>query len=85
MRHSAMNGLGEEGINEKVGKSRVAIECLSDVAQKDTANNTATAPHEGTSTIVQVPFVLLSCFTKFHESLCIRNNLGRIDSVANIF
>ena len=45
------------------------------------SDDTTSTPHEGDATIVEIPVEHLGCFTEQHEALCVRHNLGSVQSL----
>ena len=60
---SVLNNAGEKGIKQQVFQVRVFVKSFLDFTQKDRADNTAAAPHQGDTAVVEVPLVLFCRFS----------------------
>ena len=55
---------------------RIGFVCVADVAQERAADDAAFAPQEGSIAVIQCPIVVFAGFADQHKALCIRNNFG---------
>lgn len=74
----------EEIVQQQIGQIGALGECLLNVAQEDTADNAAAAPHQGNSTVVEIPIELLCRLAQQHESLGVGNDLRAIKSILDV-
>jgi hypothetical protein len=95
-----VDSLVEEVVEKQVLEFGVAAVRLGDVLQENGANDAATAPHERNLGLVQLPLVLLgglldgqygsglisgcTCALDQHETLGVRNNLRRVQSLLEV-
>jgi len=74
----------EEVVEEKIGELGILGERLLDVAQELTSNDAASSPHERNASVVQIPVESSRGFLEEHEALCIRDDLGGIQSQTDL-
>jgi len=79
-----VHGVHEELVHQQIAQLGVLVEGVLDVAEESTADDAAAAPHERDAAVVQVPAVDTRRLAHQHETLSVRHDLGRVQSLEKI-
>src|SRR5690554_1239545 len=77
---SCLHSLLEERIKQQVLQCRVVVKRLLDISQKTGTDDASTAPHQCDTAIIEVPAILPGSFHHQVITLCIRDDLGSVNS-----
>ena len=77
------------GVSQRFGGGRgcgrerggLTLVGFCDVSKEDGANDTTSAPHECDARVIEIPAIIMGSSTHKHESLSIRNEFRRIQSL----
>ena len=78
-----LDDVGEIGIEQEIMQRGIAFVGINDAVQKFRANDTTAAPDSGDVAEIQVPVVLFTGRAEQFHSLCVRDDLGCVKSVAH--
>eukprot|EP00053_Salpingoeca_punica_P006791 m.63469 g.63469 ORF g.63469 m.63469 type:complete len:387 (+) comp13851_c0_seq2:114-1274(+) len=79
-----VDGVGKEVVEEEVLHVRVGVKGRLDLAEEDTADDAAAAPHESNARVVELPLELLGRRAHEHKALRIGDDLGGVEGLANV-